>query len=126
MEYEAEFDFWDQRLGINCGGYNSEVDQQIYDVAKMIVDARKSDTSVYMTDIAQALGISNQHAELIQYILAGVCYPVSEEDKKNGERFGTPFTYGTSPRGLFVDNERAANLFLEEFEEHLGHWEKEL
>jgi hypothetical protein len=114
---DLDFDIWD-RLGINCGGYNSAVDQQILDVAKIIVEARKTARSgcVYTDDIAAQLGFSNEHIELIQYILASVRYKSQPHLKDQ------PFTYGVSPRGLFVDDMECAERFLAEFERHMSQW----
>ncbi len=114
---EPEFDFWEARLGIPFGGYNSAVDQQIYDVAKLIVEAWGSGAPSFVTTIAAKLGLTAEHVELIQYILAGVRYPTAE-----GEPFyrGCAFDYGTSPRGLFVGNIEMARAFLAEFEAYLA------
>lgn len=111
----AEFDIWD-RIGVPYGGYNSAVDQQVFDVAKAIVDARNNDTSIYCDDIAVKLGLSKEHVELIQYLLASVKYEDREHLKDQ------PFEYGTSPRGLFVADEECAKRFMEEFKQHMKQW----
>jgi len=119
---EAEFDFWSDRLGISYGSYSSEIDEHIYNVAKMIVEARKNDSSVFYTDVAEKLNLQPAYVELINYILAGVSYPIigGEQHYDN-----SPFTYGTSPRGLFVGNERMADFFLQEFESYIKQeWEE--
>lgn len=106
-------DIWD-RLGIECGGYNQGVDKQIFNVARLIVEAHSSDKgSIFCTDIAEKLELSVEHVELIQYILASVEYP----DHTNPN--DCPFEYGTSPRGLFVGNPERAEQFIKEFEEDM-------
>lgn len=119
---EPEFDFWTERLNISKGSYNSAVDDQIYAVAKMIWDARQDgNRSVYCTDIAEKLGISEEHAELIQYILGSITMPVPE----GKPHYAECFTYGTSPRGLFVDDEDMCKQFLTEYETYINnHWRK--
>lgn len=114
---DAEFDFMKDRLGLSTSGYNLDVDEQIYKVAKMIVDARKNDTCAWGTDIAKALGMSPEHVELIQYILDAVIYPAEQSDKNYTDR--SPFTYGSSPRGLFVWSEAKADRFIAEFEVYM-------
>jgi hypothetical protein len=121
----AEFDFWNDRLGIQCGGYNGAVDVQIYHVAKMIVEARLKGTTCYVTDIAKALEMSETHVEMIQYILASVIYPKDDPKALYNDRH--PFDYGTSPRGLFVGSLEKAQRFLQEFEEYYEtHWEEKI
>ena len=113
MDKEQDFDFMGERLKIPICCYNSEVDAQIYSVAKMIVDARKRDTVAYNSDISKALGMSPEHVELIQYILAPVVYPGDDQ-----LYLREPFSYGTSPRGLFVGSMEHAEKFLQEFREY--------
>ena len=112
---KADFDFWSDRLGIQYGCYNGEIDEHIFNVAKLIVGARKIGTGIYNTDIAEELGLPPAYIELIQYILAGVRYPVAERE---AWWKGHPFDYGSSPRGLFVGNEKAANKFIEEYSDY--------
>jgi hypothetical protein len=114
---EDDPDIW-ERLSIPCGGYNSTVDQQIYDAAKLIVGARQADGCIYCDDLAAKLSITPEHAELIQYILASVRYTDRPHLKDR------PFTYGTSPRGLFVDDTECAERFLAEFGLHMKSWTK--
>jgi len=73
-------DFWDI-LGIHCGGYGSDVDDDIIKVMEAM-HAQVGNTS----SIASHTGLSEPHVELIQYILcsAGMC------------------DYGTSPRGCWL------------------------
>lgn len=113
---DEDFDIWD-RLGISCGGYSSAVDEQIYQAAQEIVAARKADSTIFVDALAAKIGISEKHAELIQYILASVRY----EDRPHLK--DCPFTYGTSPRGLFVDDMECAERFLAEFKTHMEHWD---
>ena len=124
MEEEIEkLDFWTERLKVPIGSYNSAVDMNVYNVAKAIVDARKNDTFVHCTDIAAEFSMSPEHVELIQYILAGVQY--KRPNPKVGSNLFTdhwtqPFTYGTSPRCLFVDDMETAEIFLKELESELN------
>ncbi len=119
-ELEPEFDFMADRIGLKYASYNSAVDEQIYNVAKMIVESRKKrDAPAYNSDIATALGMSPEHVELIQYILCGVRYPEMDKSKERGYGYNSAFTYGTSPRGLFVDDEAQAERFMAEFEVYL-------
>lgn len=97
--------FW-ERLNIPYGGYNSEIDQNIFDVAGAIVLAGMQGGFIYCTDIAERLELSATYVELIQYILA------SAKD--------SPFEYGTSPRGLFVSDDKAAQRFMEDFGEYMN------
>lgn len=116
---ESEFDFWTDRLNIRLGGYSGAVDEQIYNVAKLIVEAREADGGVFNDAIADKLGLSRDHVELIQYILASISMPVPE----GKPHYSSPFTYGTSPRGLFVDDLDMAKQFLAEFETYMKeHW----
>ena len=121
MSDAKDFDFVDERLGLRYCSYNSEVDQQIFDVAKIIVEARENDTAFYNNEIAKLTGMSPEHVELIQYILAAVRMPKTETEQHHE----SPFTYGTSPRELFVDNERMAKEFIREFEHHMKTWNEE-
>jgi hypothetical protein len=99
------YDFGEDVLDLAYFTYNSAIDQDIYNVASLIVYARKNNTHYNNHDIAKALVLDKNYIELIQYILAGV------------KRFKA-FTYGTSPRGLFVDNLEEAQEFLNVFEDH--------
>lgn len=111
-------DFWFDRLNIQNGGYHGLVDHNIYSVAKIIVEARRNNSVArYNTDIAKELALSCAHVELIQYILASVRYPITKELDHHPN---DPFTYGTSPRGLFVDCEVMAEKFLLEFERYIA------
>lgn len=124
MEPDIEdFDFWEHKLKLPLCSYNAAIDKNIYNVAKVIVNARESNDSIYCDDIAKKLGLNIEYVEFIQYILADLRYPHIEDEKHYEE----PFTYGTSPRGLFVDNMRMAKLFLKEFEEYyLNKWEEDI
>jgi len=112
---EDEVNIWD-RFGSPCGGYNSAVDEQIYRAAKLIVDARKNEKTLFVDELSGELDISEPHAELIQYLLASVRY----EDRPRLK--DSPFDYGTSPRGLFVGDMECAERFLEEFSKHMRQW----
>ena len=104
-------DIWTERLGIHCGGYNAEVDDQILAVAKLIVDGREDRNFPYYTKIAEELDLSPSHVELILYILASV--------KMEGcDPHGGPFIYGTAPRGLFVSDWEVAKQFIREFDDY--------
>lgn len=123
-EKETEFDFWEQRLKLPCRCYNSVIDRHIYTVAKEIIDARKADAFMGNPEIAKELQLQPEYVELIQYCLADIHYP-----PKEGENYyhGNPFTYGTSPRGLFVNNEKNADLFLEEFRKYyFAQWKENI
>ena len=113
---ESEFDFWAERLGIACGGYNTAVDSEMLAVAKLIVEAREQKTDCFVTSIAKQLGLIETHVELVQYILASVRY----DDERRPGYAVCPFTYGTSPRGLFVDDLATAKRFVAEFEKSIG------
>ena len=109
---DGEINIWD-RFELKSGGYSETIDNQIYRVAKMIVEAREQDMTAFNATISEAVGITAEHTELIQYILAGVRY----EDRPRPSCY--PFEYGTSPRCLFVGDEECADLFIKEFEQHL-------
>lgn len=101
MQHEADqpdFDFWHDCLGL-VASYNSAVDDDIFAVASLIVEARANNGFVYCDEIAKRLNLSATHVELIQYILAGV--RVGGKDA---------FNYGTSPRGLWASD--AADAFM--------------
>ncbi|MDB5352010.1 MAG: hypothetical protein JWN86_3257 [Planctomycetota bacterium] len=117
--YEGDFDFWADRLNIRCGGYSEAVDRQLHGAIKLIVEARVDGTTTYNDKLAEKLGITRDHAELIQYILASVTMPVPDGKHAQCECF----TYGTSPRGLFVDDLDMARQLLMEFETPLKRWE---
>lgn len=96
-EEECPTDPWGDCLGLSCGGYNSEVTNDILAVMRVIIDDRPA----YVTDIAEKTGLLPKHVELIQYILcsADLC------------------EYGTSPRGCWAiddDRFRAAMKLIEE------------
>lgn len=106
---EKQYELWEV-LGIRYGGYSSVVDQQIYDVAKHIVEhGGESDGP---SEIGRRLGMDRHHVELIQYILAGV--------QIDGEEV---FGYGTSPRVLFTHQPERARKLLDLFELALKCWE---
>ena len=112
-----DFDFWSDRVGLRYASYNGAVSQQIYDVANLIVEARKNGTRCcYCTDIANTLDLTPEHVELIQYILAGVKMPVLD----GKPHYTQCFTYGTSPRGLFVDDMDMCEAFMAEFRAELA------
>ena len=67
---------------IKCGGYNSEVDDDIINVMRVIRDDRPA----FYTDIAEKLQMKPPHVELIQYILCSMDFA----------------EYGTSPRGCWL------------------------
>ncbi len=119
---KEQIDFWGDRLGILYGGYNSGVDQNILDAAKLIVASHKAYAAgkpylpMFCLDIAKALELSEEYVELIQYILASVKMPVPENEVIHHTGC---FCYGTSPRGLFVDNLPMAEKFIQEFEEYM-------
>lgn len=64
--------------------------------------------------------ITVEHAELIQYILASINMPVPQ----GKPHYTECFTYGTSPRRLFVDDIEMARQFLGEYEKYIKeYWE---
>lgn len=108
-------DIWD-RLNIACGGYNNLIEDQIFKAAQLIVKATEDKDGVVFTDeLALSLGINEEHAELIQYLLASIKMPVL----KGEQRGSSCFTYGCSPRGLFVDSMKMAKQFLKEFKKYI-------
>ena len=84
---------------ISCGGYNSEVDEDVINVAKLIRDKRP----IFYTDIAKELNLKPTHVELIQYILCSLDFA----------------EYGTSPRGCWLTEkgEKALTQMEEVIEE---------
>ncbi len=113
---EDELDnFMSDRLNLRYGGYNSAVDIQIYNIAKAIMKAREDNTYTFNTELAERFGLSPEHVELIQYILCAVRY---DEMNDNAWGYRSAFTYGTSPRGMFVDDDDQAKRFLAEFRDY--------
>lgn len=100
-------DFWSDVFNIAYGGYNSEIDYDIYSVSKLIIKENK-----FIVEISENLKLSINYVELILYILASVKY-----DGKS------VFEYGTSPRCLFVLDKEIADKFLSDFEKYIEkHW----
>ncbi len=120
-EQPEEDEFWRARFRM-ISPYNSKIDCDFRAVAGMIVEAGslpENDRHVVTTDdIAERLTLSIEYVELIQTMLADVRYP-RVAGKFGGDYYPSPFTYGTSPRGLFLDDRETAKRFLEEFDEHL-------
>lgn len=84
---EIEFnDLISEALNIDVFSYNSEVTDHVYGVIDLLGKAKERDDSIFNTDIAKILGITDAHAELIQYL---VC------NNNHAE-------YGTSPRGCWL------------------------
>lgn len=114
-------DFMERVLGLRYGGYNGEVDQNIYRVAEIIVDDFKTRSRAHNDHIASRLGLAPSHVELIQYLLCAVF------DEYVDGRWRSAFTYGTSPRGMFVDEIDRAERFLTEFREYYrAHWGEDI
>lgn len=117
-----EDNFWSERFGMTRP-YNSGIDRDIRNVAGIIVEARLASDAgrervpSYLDDIADRLDLPYDYVELILQMLVDLRYP--REQGQDPYVFPSPFTYGTSPRGLFVDNLKNARKFLEEFDEHL-------
>lgn len=114
-EHADDLDIWQARLNIQCGGYNSTIDRQIYEAAELLVAARESGDVVSSVDLANSLRISPEHAELIQYILASITMPMPDGAKY----YRGCFSYGSSPRVLFVSDLGMAKQFLDEFEAYI-------
>lgn len=77
---------WDI-LGIECGGYNSDTDNDVFHVLVFLYMYRNnSGVSKFVDNIAKYTGMSESHVELIQYIIC------SRELAD----------YGTSPRGCWL------------------------
>lgn len=82
-DYRLRNDFWSDILQMECGGYNSAVDEHV-----LIVLEESNTQQRYTSDIAEKNGWPEEYVELIKYILcgAGLC------------------EYGTSPRGAFIEH----------------------
>lgn len=89
-----EFDPW-MRLGLQCGGYNSDVDHGALAVLRCIRDG-----VTWVEDIARTTGQTASHVELWQYIFssAKLC------------------EYGTSPRGCWPVNDAEFAAFISQWE----------
>lgn len=86
-EQENEFNqIISDALNIDFFSYNSEVTDQVWGVIRLMGEAREKNDSIFNTEIAKQLGITEAHAELIQYL---VC------NNDNAD-------YGTSPRGAWL------------------------
>jgi len=83
MEHEMPCkEIWDL---ITCGGYSSEVDDDII----LVMETIKQQRAIYVTDIADKLNIQRNYVALIQYIICSLDYA----------------EYGTSPRGCWLTEE---------------------
>ncbi|MCH2074226.1 MAG: hypothetical protein MK130_05115 [Puniceicoccaceae bacterium] len=71
-DYRERKSFWDDILGVGCGGYNSEVDDSVISVVERM--------------LRKEFFAENVHEELISYILCSA--DLAE--------------YGTSPRGAWI------------------------
>lgn len=119
IEDEREsVDFMDLRMGIVS--YNSDIDLDIYKVAKFIL----MEDGTSLTKISEKLNLASNYVELIQGFFSKVEY--RREVPLNGGKYDSwvdynarPFNYGTSPRGLFCGDREYADLFIREFEWHL-------
>jgi hypothetical protein len=105
---------FETRLGFTP--YNGEIETDIREIAGIIVKAGEDGEFVYMTEIADRLGLPTKYVELIQTLLSCVMYPPRPGA---AEYYADPFTYGTSPRGLFCVDLKTGKRFLSEFDEHL-------
>ena len=74
-------------FGLNCGGYNGEIDYDIFNVLCFLFEHRDNvEVSKYVDNIAKNTGLDPKYVELIQYI---ICSSELAD-------------YGTSPRGCFL------------------------
>jgi Mn-dependent DtxR family transcriptional regulator len=81
---------------IECGGYNSQIDEDIIRVMETIATEYS-----YVTDIADKLHLQDSYVELIQYIICSLDYA----------------EYGTSPRGCWLTDKGTEMLKM--FQERL-------
>lgn len=115
-EFEDEPTIW-ERMKFIPSSYNSVIDEQVVGVATLIYEARENDGFIYCDDIAVKLGMTPEHVELIQQLLASVRY----DDRPHLQ--DSPFTYGVSPRGLFVDDQECADRFMADCAKQLASWD---
>ena len=108
MNEADEVDVWRDYLGIACGGYDSLTDETMLAIVEMI-GSKSQDSFLY--DIANHLNLSTQYVALMQYVLASA--KVDE---------AKVFTYGSSPAGLFVIDEKAYWKFLKALRIQVGSW----
>lgn len=83
-------------LGVSYGGYNSEIDRLVIDIMKSLMRP----DCLYMTDIAKILNCDELFVETIQYILCSTGL----------------WTYGTSPRGCFPENDEKCRELIDKCE----------
>jgi len=77
---DPDMDLW-AVLGIECGGYDDQIDQDILKVLNIL-----NTKQTYVTDLAKQMEVSATYIELIQYI---ICSAELAE-------------YGSSPRGCWI------------------------
>lgn len=115
-EVDEDFDVWSERLNIRCGGYNSRIDCDLLEAAKIV----RASKGFACAEIQKELQCEERYAELLLYILASVKF-----EQRLGDKYfyqSEPFTYGTSPRGLFVESPEAADELIEQLERLVAAW----
>lgn len=93
--YDRYQDLMSDGLGIRYLGYNSSINDDIYNVMRLSSIGHRGALSSFSTNIAKRLSISENYVELIKYLLC-------QEDNAD---------YGTSPRGAWL-TPKGKDLYL--------------
>lgn len=102
-EDDEHGDYWNPwvALGIGCGGYRGDGDQNALAVLRGI------NVHLYSTDIAERTGLASSHVELLQEIFCSANW----------------CEYGTSPRGCWPIDREGFPLLIEAWEQYYErHW----
>jgi len=104
MSDNQEWDFWEDEAKINCVAYNSQIDQDLINIFKLISEGK------FNTKIAKELDLPDQYVELMQSILCHADW----------------CDYGTSPRGCWIDHKKDKLELIEKLEKYyFNRWVKD-